>query len=469
MTEPLDLDDVQGLVVRGYGALPFAAYLLVHVDDAGAARPALRGWAEAATAASASPVDDALNVAWTAAGIRAVCPETLAAAGFAEQFSSGMVTPYRSRLLGDVDEDDPAGWRWGGPRTPDVHLLVLLYARTAALLDAAVDRCRAVAGVHGLRVLDRLETDELTDREPFGFRDGVSQPVLDTLPRARQGHDVVRTGEFVLGYVNEYGQRGERPLLDPAADPGRLLPRDPDGSGAADLGRNGSYLVVRQLRQDVGGFWSYVDRQSRSASGEPDATRRELVAAKLVGRWRSGASLVLAPAADDEAVAARNDFGYQSSDPLGHACPIGSHVRRANPRDSLEPGPGTERSREVNRRHRLLRRGRSYTAPAADGDVERGLHFLCLNSSLARQFEFVQHSWVNDPSFNALHDSADPLVGPRGRTGASFAMQGLPLRTRLRDVPQFVQVRGGGYFFLPGIRALHHLASAPPAAEGARP
>ena len=140
---------------------------------------------------------------------------------------------------------------------------------------------------------------------------------------------------------------------------------------------------------------------------------RSWLAAKLVGRWPGGAPLVLSPERDDPALANANDFQYHDLDATGHACPLGAHVRRSNPRDSLEPKPGSEQSREVNRRHRLLRRGRNWSTAAQDGrPAEQGIHFVCLNANLGRQYEFVQHSWINDPAFNGLYDSTDPLVGP---------------------------------------------------------
>jgi Dyp-type peroxidase family len=279
---------------------------------------------------------------------------------------------------------------------------------------------------------------------------------MDGLRRAEAGGEVIRAGEFVLGYINEYGLLTERPLVPPERDPDRILPPDAAGSGSADLGRNGSYLVLRQLRQDVAGFRDFVDRAARGPDGTSTAQARELLAAKLVGRWRSGAPLTLSPDHDDATLAQDNDFGYHHLDPDGLRCPVGAHIRRANPRDSLEPQPGTEQSRELNRRHRLIRRGRNY---AEDG--EQGLHFLCLNASLTRQYEFVQHSWINDPSFHGLVGSVDPLVGPRGADGTAFTEAAQPARRRYLGLPRFVQVRGGGYFFLPGIRALRYLSSVP--------
>ena len=457
MTEALDLQDIQGLVVRGYGSLPYAAFAVLHIDDPVAARPVLQRWVELVSPASAKPADGAIHLALTAGGVASMRPEAMSATGLPEHFLSGMVTSHRSRLLGDVQGDDPERWRWGGPTTDPVHVLLMVYAPDAATLETRLRELVDEGAAAGLRLLVRLDTDELSDREPFGFKDGISQPIIAGLPRAGDATDVVAAGEFVLGYVNEYGQRGERPLLARSADPRKLLPSAPEARRLADLGRNGSYLVFRQLYQDVDAFWDYAEAQSGQ-----DASDRSWLAAKLVGRWPGGAPLVLSPERDDPALANANDFQYHDLDATGHACPLGAHVRRSNPRDSLEPKPGSDESREVNRRHRLLRRGRNWSTAAQDGrPAEQGIHFVCLNANLGRQYEFVQHSWINDPAFNGLYDSTDPLVGPRHGGGSSFAVQVAPLRTRLREIPQFVQMRGGAYFLLPGIRALRYLTSQP--------
>ncbi|MCW2621709.1 MAG: heme peroxidase [Frankiales bacterium] len=459
--ETVELDDLQGLLARGYGKLPEATYLLLSVERPAAARTALRQLARSVTTADVSPEESALNLALTAPGVLALTESGRLHPGFAEPFARGMTDPYRSRILGDVAEDAPEGWVWGGPGTSPVHVMALLYARSPAALLALTERVEQQLVAGGLQVLRRLHTDPLSDREPFGFRDGLSQPAIAGLGPGTDQADgpagPVLTGEFVLGYRNEYGQRTYRPLLQPADDRGGLLPKDADGSGAPDLGRNGSYLVLRQLAQDVDGFHRYLDRAAGVADGSVDPDRRALLAAKIVGRWPDGAPVTLAPTHDDPALADANDFGYHAQDPYGDRCPLGSHIRRSNPRDSLEPHPGTAQSVEVNRKHRLLRRGRNYST--ADG--ERGVLFLCLGANLARQYEFIQHSWVNDPAFNGLTDSTDPLVGVRHDGGATFTEPGLPLRRRHRELPQFVHVRGGAYFFLPGIRALGYLLREP--------
>jgi deferrochelatase/peroxidase EfeB len=186
----------------------------------------------------------------------------------------------------------------------------------------------------------------------------------------------------------------------------------------------------------------------------------------MVGRWPGGAPLVLAPDHDDPAQSTANDFVYQGPDPDGWRCPIGAHVRRAHPRDSLDPKPGSPQSIAVGKRHRLLRRGREYGAAigpgtlldAADDGVDRGLHFICLCGNIARQFEFIQGTWVMSPKFDGLHEDDDPLLGVHGEGAGTFQAQGRPVRHRHRGLPRFITVRGGGYFFLPGLRALRYLA-----------
>ena len=203
---------------------------------------------------------------------------------------------------------------------------------------------------------------------------------------------------------------------------------------------------------------------ARRASGAREQARTAL-ASKLVGRWPGGAPLTLSPDHDDPQLSTAADFGYFHQDRDGLRCPIGAHVRRSHPRDSLDPNPGTPNSIGIDKHHRLLRRGRKYgeqMAPTAalaaptGGEDERGLHFICLCANIERQFEFVQHTWVNSPKFDGLYEDPDPLVAGGSRT---FTVQAVPVRKRYQDLPAFVQTRGGGYFFLPGLSALRYLAS----------
>jgi Dyp-type peroxidase family len=322
-----------------------------------------------------------------------------------------------------------------------------------------------------VRVVERLPGRPLPDsKEHFGFRDGISQPHIAELEPLLVGIDQVRAGEFVLGYTNEHGQRTMCAQVDPILDPRGLLPAV-ELSEQRDFGRNGSYLVLRTLAQDVHGFWEFIDTATQQ-DGKSDTSARIALASKMVGRWPSGAPLVKTPEHDDPELATANDFLYHREDPDGLRCPIGSHIRRTHPRDSLPPRPGSEQSIAVNKRHRLLRRGRAYGPPLAasmnhedmlaaepDGQ-ERGLHFVSLCANLSRQFEFVQGAWVNNPHFAGLRSDTDPLIGVR-HEGGTFTMPADPVRERVHDLPSFVGMRGGGYFFLPGRRALQFLASEP--------
>jgi Dyp-type peroxidase family len=439
--DSVDLDDIQGLIARGYVQLPYASYVLLGIENAGSARSVLGGWADRVTTARTAPADTAINLALTSGGVQTLTGRDVLATGFSEPFATGMATQYRRRLLA-------------------VHVVALLFAGSAGQLVELQQDVITSAEAGGMRLVKVLETSKYSDREHFGFRDGISQPVIAEFASQPREGDVVRIGEFVLGYVNEYDQRTERPLLPPAADPQRILPADPDGSGAADLGRNGSYLVFRQLRQDVEAFEEYLT-EATTVGGHPDEAARELLAAKIVGRWRgSGAPLTTSPDYDDPSEAGANGFAYHELDAGGLRCPISAHIRRANPRDSLPPNPGTEDSKKINRLHRLLRRGRNYGPERTDSSgEERGLHFLCFNANIARQYEFVQHSWLNGPNFAGLVGSEDALTGPRVAGPARFPVPAVPVRRRYHGLPQFVQVRGGAYLYMPGIRALRYLSS----------
>jgi Dyp-type peroxidase family len=355
----------------------------------------------------------------------------------------------------------------------------LLYARDEPAAAALHVRAREAYTAAGLREVAVLTTHLLPARdgvkEHFGFRDGIAQPTIasdgtapDFVPAGVVGPDrpenTIAPGEFVFGYPNEYRQYPESPVVP--RDPTGLLPPLAGETSAFDLGRNGTYLVVRQLQQHVQEFWRYV----RASAGETEGAVR--LAAKMIGRWPSGAPLVMSPDRDRAGLEAYDDFGYAKRDPSGFACPIGSHVRRANPRDALIPGEPAQSMRET-KRHRLIRRGRAYGPPlhpslnpavmmdVADDGRERGLHFLCFNADLERQFEFVQHTWLTNPKFRDLYDDPDPLLGSRLPGSTVFVEQARPVRRRWTGLPDFVRVRGGGYFFMPGIQALRYLAARP--------
>ena len=483
-----DTDDVQGLVLQGYGRLRAATYLLVRFGggramagdaDGPGARAWLAGPLPEVTRGAGRPAGTAVNVALTAEGLGRLGLPAVTTAGFSPEFLEGMTSAHRSRLLGDAGAAAPEAWAWGGPGTPRVDALLLLFAGDEDTLAGLLATHRDLLAAHGLVEVGALETRDIGFNEHFGFRDGLSQPVLAGNGAAPTDQHTVEAGEFLLGHRNAHGQYPRSPLVPADLDPDGLLPAAPrstDGAtppvppglqGAHDLGRNGSYLVVRTLRQDVGAFWRYADQQARSNGGPADTSARTAVAARMVGRWPGGAPLTMSPDADRPDLAEANDFTYHADDRAGLRCPIGAHVRRTNPRDSLPPEPGTAASVEVGKRHRLIRRGRAYGPPVTPDEAmledaetapERGLHFLALCADIARQFEFVSHTWAMDPHFAGLYDDADPLLGGHTGRGTSFTIQARPVRRRLTDVPVFVTPRGGAYFFLPSGSALRFLA-----------
>ncbi len=489
----VDLDDIQGLVRFGYKHHTEASFLLLRVRDRDAARRWLAS-VPVSTAVTTDPLPEfAIQIALTAEGLRALGVDEGVVAAFAAEFVVGMGNDAnRARRLGDVGANDPSRWQWGaGTRVP--HVAVLLYAmpgRLAVLQQAIESQCEA-----GFERMACLATSDLDGVEPFGFTDGLSQPLLDW-ERRREARDVERTeysnlcclGEVVLGYPNEYGGYTDRPLLERGAA-AALLPRAEDAPERADLGRNGTYLVLRQLRQDVHGFWQFVDRQ---AGG--DAERRERLASAMVGRRRDGTPLIVPAIEQIEGGGDAKDlnaFTYRS-DRDGLSCPLGAHIRRSNPRNAdLPPGPGgllswAKRTLGFDadalahdlvastRFHRLLRRGREYgpgvpiaqALAGTSGGNDPGLHFICLGANIARQFEFVQNAWAMGVHFDGVASESDPLLGTRvpAIDGARTDGFSLPRADgpdeRIAGLPQFVTVVGGAYFFLPGVRALRWLAGA---------
>jgi len=513
----VDFADIQGLVRFGHGHLQEARFFLLRIVDAAAARswlaartppprpPANYANAEkpdpswVTTAVKDHPPEAALQVAFTWQGLEALGISKKILAEFSGEFTSGMTESSRSRRLGDVEANAPEHWEWGAADNVP-HVLVMLYAKLHQL-ESWEAKLKDQFWSAAFSPLACLHTQDNGEIEPFGFADGVSQPVIDwerqkpkRLRKTREYTNVAAIGEFLLGYPNEYCRYTDRPLLDPGDDPGGILPLAEDVPGKRDFGRNGSYLVLRDLAQDVLGFWQFVDRQ---AQHEPD--KREQLARAMVGRMRSGDPIVplsdhpVAGVAYDPDERARmvdlwaNQFTFDK-DPDGTACPFGAHIRRANPRNADLPagtrGPISKLLRTLGfdskgphddllastRFHRILRRGREYgpefkPEDAVEGkerDAARGLRFICLNANISRQFEFVQTAWIASPKFSGT-DEGDPLLGNRkplwtGRPTSGFTRPqdgGLPCRTS--GLPQFVTVRGGAYFFMPGISALRYL------------
>jgi deferrochelatase/peroxidase EfeB len=500
---PVDKSDVQGLVRTAFNDLEEACYLLVRIRDRAAARAWLRS-AIAHVNDSVSPKEDPskprpvramqLAFSWDCLLKLGLSPDTKD--GFSLEFQSGMNgDDNRCRRLGDVGHDAPAHWEWGaGDRAAE--MVVILFAEKKKL-DPWKHEAKGNqwdAAFHELACLDSFNLPK--DVEPFGFKDGMSQPRIDwelslsrtTKTEERAFGNLIAAGEFLLGHPNEYGKVTERPLVDEQDDPRKILASAEDVPGKRDFGLNGTYLVFRDLLQDVRGFWQFFDRQS----GGDRETRMHL-AAQAVGRTTDGdplVPLVPHPIPGIDPDEPKNNFTYDD-DPIGVRCPVGAHVRRANPRVADLPagthgfvqglqrllGFGAKRPEDdlisSVRFHRLLRRGREHgpeltpdAAVTAEPDnVQRGLRFICLNANITRQFEFVQQAWAMGTKFAGLTDQSDPVLGNRTpvegslTTSAFLIPQEAGLARCVQGLPQFVSVRGGGYFFLPSLRAVRYLAS----------
>ncbi len=481
----VDFADVQGLVRYGHGRLTDACYLLLRIKEPRAARQVIAAIQVATAVEVATPPSTAMQIAFTAAGLRAFGVRDEIVAGFSDEFISGMAADAsRSRRLGDAGPSDPSNWTWGtGDREP--HVLLALFALPGAL-ESLRESLKDADWSEAFEEIACLDTTDLHGFEQFGFTDGVSQPAVDW-GRIRELHgdkpqygNTIGLGEVLLGYPNEYGRYTERPLLDDNASTRDLEPAE-DYEGKRDVGRNGTYLVMRDLRQDVRSFWQFLYHESERLGMSADE-----LGAMLVGRRRNGDPLV--PSAETS----QNAFTY-SGDPTGTQCPFAAHIRRTNPRNGDFPSVpggvlataaqmlGFRRAQfhddltSSTRFHRIIRRGREYGPalspedaqnPAPAGDPPRGLRFVCLNANIERQFEFLQNAWLINDKFNGLANESDPLLGNRelpsgnGQTDAFVIRRNGGTRTRMSSLPQFVSVTGGAYFFLPGLRALRFLMSA---------
>jgi Dyp-type peroxidase family len=466
MQEQLDLKDIQGIIIRGYSHLPAAHFLLLGITDANATKRWLSQVVKEITPGDQHADISAMHIAFTFPGLGALGLGQPALDSFPLELEDGMTTPHKQQFLGDFADSAPDRWEWGGPGTEAVHILLMLYAKDAGVLADKVAATRGSFGANGgIQEVKLLDTTVLYERkEHFGFHDGISQPTIRGLKRSDNDENCLAAGEFILGYKNEYDQYTPRPFV-------------PADGGDYDLGLNGSYLVFRQLKQDVSLFWDYMAKSTQGADGSLNEKEMEKLAARMVGRWPDGTPLVLSPDKGEQKLDDNNAFDYRRSDPDGQKCPFAAHIRRSNPKDSLDVKRAV--SLAIVKKHRILRRGRSYgpqlaekltpleCVHAAAGDAERGLHFMCINADIGRQFEFVQNGWIYNQKFNGLYEERDPLIANHqnpqdpSKTG-TFCIQRDGLRTRFTDLPEFVKVKGGAYFFIPGIRALSFLANFKP-------
>ncbi|MFC9645427.1 Dyp-type peroxidase [Streptomyces mirabilis] len=433
----VEIDDVQSGALRPRPVPYEGKFIFLRVDDRYAGRALLRRLLPV-TAGGLPGVDRSKDawvaLAFTYQGLSALGVPQESLDSFPRAFREGMAA--RAELIGDVGESAPAHWEapFG---TGDVHIALSALSSDAAQLDRELERARvAYEDTPGVQVIWQQEVHQLpTGRTTFGFRDGISHPNIEGvgLPGSNPQEAPIKAGEFILGYPDETGSLPPMPSPDV-------------------LGRNGTYAAVRKIHTNVAAWRQYL--RANTSSAEEEA----LLAAKLVGRWPSGAPLTLTPEHDDPELAAdphrNNNFLYRENDDRGFRCPAGAHIRRTNPRDSTIIGDA--------RMHRLIRRGTTYGPPLPEGVLEddgadRGLVGVFLGAHLERQFEFIKAEWVNDGNFIGYPGEQDPVAGHHGGTG-SVTIPEKPVRRRLRNLPSFVVTRGGEYCFVPGLRALRWLA-----------
>jgi Dyp-type peroxidase family len=451
----LNATDIQGFVLRGYN-LPVGRFLFLHFDDAKGARNLIARLLSHVTTGQRWDVgkpQSTMNIAFTHGGLEHLNLPAATLVSFPVEFQQGMKA--RAAILGDTGVNSPEHWDelWRGSR---VHAWLGIHGLTPDALEA---RCSAVLTAieetGGATVLASQDASagvvngQPTTREHFGFTDGFGNPEYLGVERSSQPGQgkllpdgswaPLATGELLLGYADEAGEL-------PVAPVPHLL------------ASNGTFMVYRKLHQNLATFRAYLDEQATHYGGG-----KEKLAAKFIGRWRDGTPIELSPDKADPSIAQdpnrSTNFTYRA-DVEGTRCPMGAHIRRVHPRDAFGFN-----GQLINRR-RITRRGLPYGrfvpegAPVSDAE-ERGVIFMALNASLSRQFEFVQQQWIQYGNDARLGNDKDILLGSHGGCGR-FVVQGdaNPANPPFicSNLPDFVELLGGDYFFLPSITALGMIA-----------
>ena len=442
----LELDDIQALLIAP-PRYPFGRYTFLSFDSADAGRAWLAQLADQIPSAhvgleahvSGDGLVSPVYVAFTHHGLRALGVDESSLATFAEDFRVGM--PARAEILGDTGPNSPEHWD-GGLASDRLHAALLLFASDADALAQRLAEQEALLAAHpGVAVLSALDlaaADLTRPAEHFGYRDRISVVQIEGAgiePTPGSG-PASKPGEFILGYADDVGVT--RPLPQPEI-----------------LSRNGSYLVYRKLQQHVGVFREFL----RQNAATPD--EQELLAAKMMGRWRSGAPLVLAPDRDDPALGEdptrNNDFNYGQMDPVGYACPVGAHVRRVNPRDTEHQHAATsdDPARADLRSAVAGGRRRGWASSVASPS------WLAVPAS-TNSSSSCSRSGSTTREFKGIANERDPITGANDGT-FDMTIPKRPIKQVIKGLPAFTTVKGGAYLFLPGLRALRYLAGIEPA------
>ena len=442
----LKLEEIQGVLLSGYKKLQYCRYILLQINDPASFKNFLKSTPFQDT--KTRPENACYNIAFTQTGLKKLGVDVNEKNGFSIDFIEGMDSKHKQRLLGDLGQSSPEKWEWGNTDHP-VDGLLMVFATSNERLDEEINTLLSPTSANGFEEVSSISSQLLNGKEHFGFEDGISQPRVKGFPPTKNlinDDNTLNPGEFILGYDNGYD----------------VSPLSPEIDGF-DFGSEGTYLVMRQLEQDTDLFW-------RSMMKYADQEKDEAIklASKFVGRWPNGNPLTLFEE-NSEAVEEQNNFNFYHQDRDGFKCPFGSHIRRSNPRDSMDDAP--EQSIDMSNKHRILRRGRPYGPPIdADMDIKkmmdvpkddqkRGLVFICLNTDISRQFDFVQGHWINNRKFNGFYNDLDPLMGSSPTEDSiEFEIQDQPFRKRITGIPEFVKVVGGAYFFLPKISTINYLA-----------
>lgn len=504
--------DIQGFITSGYGHTYHAAYLFLRITQVEQAKNWLKvitpqiltaeSWRNNARpfATSDQPKppkvypERILNIAFSFEGLAALNLSDTVLRTFPPELQQGISASSRSLLLGDVESSAPENWNVGNPAANPFHIMLLLHAGMAVEAGATIrdfvdDLVATLNGVEVVHTEWGYRRDD--DKEHFGFRDGIAQPKITGINMVdRSGKpyaDSVATGEFILGYLNGYNLYPSVPAVPRNEDPHDILPplNNPrhvhplyQMSQLKDLGANGSYIVYRKMRQDVLTFWKFIAEETERLDGVVTIDRMLWLASKMVGRYPNGDPLV----SDANKLVHNDDFLYADTDSEGAHCPFGSHIRRTNPRDTLHP-LSTDDSLATVAKHRILRRGRLYGASLfdlglfdnentksqlelllnlEDDKVNRGLHFICVNTNIQRQFEFIQNTWSNNPNFNGLYQNKDAIIGDNGQAiqaPSYMHIPDTPVRVRTKALPRFVTVLDGAYLFMPSITSMTFLST----------
>ena len=439
----LEVDDIQSPVLRIRPAPYVGCHVMLHFGDAAQGREFLRRLVpHVVSAAQFAAADSWVAIALTYSGLQALGVPESSLASFPAAFREGMAA--RAASFESADENLPAHWQapYGTGR---IHAALTLLCLTATKWEETLALARQQ--MHDLPAVQVLCRDDFAQvpggRTPFGYKDGISFPQIrgNVMSPIVSREAPIAPGEFILGYPGE----GGRTVPVPAPDV---------------LGRNGTFLGFRKLHSRVAAF-----RRFLRDNGGPRLSP-ELLAAKMIGRWQSGAPLMLAPDADQPELGSdfqrMNNFLYAdtddaaNNDAAGLRCPLGAHIRRMNPRDTALPVMADVRL------HRIIRHGTAYGAPLPEGVLDddgqaRGIFFIFLSATAPDTYEFLRKDWIDDGNFLGLGRERDPICGSHDGTG-HYTIPMRPLRRTIPMLESFTRTLGGEYGFMPSLSALRWIS-----------